>query len=95
MISESLLKFYPEGKPLKYKTGEGCSRCSNTGFKGRIAIFEMFEHTEELREIFMKEKSRDKMLSYLRAKGFRTLREDGLFKVSKGITTPQEVFGVV
>ena len=91
----ALKKYFSGEAPLKYKKGRGCPQCSNTGFKGRIAIFEMFEHTEELREIFMREKSRDKMLSHLRKRGFRTLREDGMLKVIKGITTPQEVFGVV
>lgn len=80
---------------IKILRGRGCSKCSNTGYRGRIAIFEVFEYDDELKETFLKLKSLESFRKYLRDnRNFRTLREDGLIKVLKGITTIEEVLRV-
>jgi len=86
---------FPAERALYGKKGEGCLACSHTGFSGRIAVFEMFKHTEDLKEIFIATKNKTRFLKRLKATGFRTMREDGIIKVLKGITTFEEVLGVI
>jgi len=83
-----------EGKPAFLK-GKGCSHCSNTGYRGRIAIFEIFQYTDDLKEVFLKKMSLESLRESLRKdKKFRVLREDGMLKVAKGLTTLEEVLRV-
>jgi len=80
---------------MNFKRGKGCPRCAGTGYRGRIAIFELFEYTDELREVFLKKRSLESLRAALRNNmDFRTLREDGMVKVTKGITTVEEVLRV-
>lgn len=75
--------------------GSGCSKCVGTGYRGRIALFELFEYGEELKEVFLKNRSLEAMRAALRSQShFRTLREDGMLKVAKGLTTVEEVLRV-
>lgn len=73
---------------------EGCKLCGGTGYKGRIAIFEIFEYTEDLKQEFIKNHSVESLKIILKERGFRTLREDGIIKVLKGVTTLEEVLRV-
>ena len=71
--------------------GAGCSQCQNTGYKGRLAIFEMFELNTEVRELAFSKAPTTELRKAARASGMRTLRDDGKIKIFKGITTPAEV----
>jgi type IV pilus assembly protein PilB len=71
--------------------GAGCSRCQGTGFKGRIAIFEMLEMNNQLRDLAFARAPAGELRKTARATGMKTLLEDGKIKVFKGITTPAEV----
>jgi type II secretory ATPase GspE/PulE/Tfp pilus assembly ATPase PilB-like protein len=85
---------YLIGEP-KIVKGRGCEKCANTGYRGRIAIFEVFEYDDELKEAFLKLKSLEAFRKYLKQhRDFRTLREDGFIKVLKGITTISEILRV-
>jgi len=91
-VEEKWKELIGEPKILK---GRGCSQCVNTGYRGRIAIFEMFEYDDTLKEAFLKLKSLEVFRDYLKKKrNHRTLREDGFVKVLKGITTVSEVLRV-
>ncbi len=80
---------------IKTYKGSGCKFCLNTGFKGRIAIFEILPYEEELKEIFIKTRSITVLRDYLERKtNFRTLREDGIIKYLKGKTTLEEILRV-
>ena len=74
--------------------GEGCEHCSGTGYRGRIGIFEVLPIADTIRELIMKRATvkeiKDKAISL----GMRTLREDGIEKVRKGVTTIDEVLRV-
>ncbi|MEI9478240.1 MAG: GspE/PulE family protein [Deltaproteobacteria bacterium] len=86
----SLLKGGPN-----FKRGEGCPKCAGTGYRGRTAVFELFEYTDDLKEVFLKKRSLESLRAALRNnKGFRTLREEGMVKVIKGLTTVEEVLRV-
>ena len=71
--------------------GAGCSQCQDTGYKGRLAIFEMFEMNSELRELAFSKAPATELRKAAKASGMRTLMEDGKIKIFKGITTPAEV----
>jgi len=71
--------------------GAGCGQCQHTGYKGRIAIFEMFEMNNEIRELAFAKAPTTELRKAAKASGMRTLMEDGKLKVFKGTTTPAEV----
>ncbi len=74
--------------------GNGCEHCSNTGYMGRIAIFELLTINDEIREMIMDKATARELRQKAVQQGMRTLREDGLIKVKKGITTIDEVLRV-
>ncbi len=71
--------------------GAGCQVCHNTGYKGRLGIFEMVEMTAEMRELAYKRAPTSELRVAAKAAGMRTLAEDGVLKVFKGISTAEEV----
>jgi type IV pilus assembly protein PilB len=90
-----LLGIAPEDirKSPIYK-GEGCSQCQGIGYKGRIAIFEMVELNNEIREMAFSKAPASELRKACVASGMRTLLEDGKIKIFKGITTADEVVAV-
>jgi type IV pilus assembly protein PilB len=74
--------------------GEGCPYCKNTGYKGRIAIFELIVITENIRELISKNVTTGKLREAAIKEGMCQLREDGIKKVCEGITTIDEVLRV-
>jgi len=75
--------------------GKGCHVCSGTGFQGQIGIFEVFQVTEQIRELMLKGSSVAQMRKEAIAEGMITMFEDGLKKVELGITPIEEVLRVV
>ncbi|OHB66082.1 MAG: hypothetical protein A2Y76_02875 [Planctomycetes bacterium RBG_13_60_9] len=71
--------------------GTGCNVCHNTGYKGRLGIFEMVEMNSELRELAFKRAPTSELRAAAKASGMRTLAEDGVLKVFKGISTAEEI----
>lgn len=75
---------------LTLAKGLGCSFCFNTGYKGRIAIFELFEVKRELEPIILKNPTEEDIFQRIKD-DFVTLKQDGLIKVIQKITTIEEV----
>ncbi|MDD3802888.1 MAG: type IV-A pilus assembly ATPase PilB [bacterium] len=75
----------------KFMMGKGCMQCGNTGYKGRVGIFEVLPLTHTLREMIVKGAAADELKMQARREGVIMLREDGLIKVKAGITTLEEV----
>jgi type IV pilus assembly protein PilB len=73
----------------------GCVRCGGTGFRGRIGIYELMTITDELRRLILDKASADELRECARREGMRTLREDGLEKVRRGVTSVGEVLRVL
>jgi type II secretory ATPase GspE/PulE/Tfp pilus assembly ATPase PilB-like protein len=69
----------------------GCVRCANTGYRGRIGIYEVMVMTEEIRAAVLEARSSDQIAAIARAQGLRRLRDDGLRKVVSGETSLAEV----
>jgi type IV pilus assembly protein PilB len=74
--------------------GEGCPYCKDTGYKGRVAIFELIVITENIRDLISKNVTTGKLREAAIKEGMCQLREDGIKKVCEGITTIDEVLRV-
>ncbi|TAN37891.1 MAG: type II secretion system protein GspE [Verrucomicrobia bacterium] len=74
--------------------GKGCSECRQTGFRGRLGLFEVFVLNDQVRTMIFQQVSAADLRNTARQLGMRTLREDGLRKVIAGVTTLPEVLRV-
>jgi type IV pilus assembly protein PilB len=75
----------------RFMRGRGCDHCNKSGYKGRMALFEILTMDDEMRELVMNEASTNTLREYARKKGMRTLREAGLLAIYEGQTTIDEV----
>ena len=71
--------------------GEGCKTCSGTGYKGRVAIYEVMEMTEELKEFVLSGASALEIKREAIRQGMKTLRQSALEKLKHGIISIEEV----
>ena len=74
--------------------GEGCPKCMNTGYKGRIGIFELLVPDEKIHNLTMAKAPVEKIRDQARSAGMITLAEDGIQKIKEGLTTAEEVLRV-
>ncbi len=72
--------------------GTGCSKCRNTGYAGRIGIYELFVPSAEVLDAISRGATLQELREVARSEGFVTLRQDGLEKVQAGLTTLEELF---
>jgi len=82
-------------KNLKFYRGKGCPRCGNIGYIGRVALAEVLDITDEIREII---KDENKILTIDNVKQsqlFTTIKQDGIIKVLLGLTTMEEVLRTI
>lgn len=87
-------KGYKNLDKILFYRGEGCKVCSNTGYTGRLGIFEILELGDAVREQIIKHASSGEIMKTARDHGMTTMLEDGIEKVFNGITTFSEVFRV-
>ena len=80
-----------EAKSVKVFKGQGCGNCNNTGYRGRIGLFEVLEVDDDIREMILSGASALEIRRMAIEKGMITLRRSGLIKVMNGITTLEEV----
>jgi type IV pilus assembly protein PilB len=80
-----------ESKTLKMYKGRGCETCLDTGYKGRIGLYEVMEVTDDLRELIIIGASAIELRRKAIELGMITLRESGLCKLREGITSVEEV----
>jgi type IV pilus assembly protein PilB len=89
---------YPwqDGDPLPtlYRPA-GCSACSKTGYKGRLALHEVMAVTEQVERLAVERASAEAIGVVARQQGMAMLRDDGLEKVTAGVTSLEEIFRVV
>jgi type IV pilus assembly protein PilB len=84
--------FQPEeAKSVKIFEPNGCEKCSNTGYKGRVGLFEVMEIDEELKEQIMVGASTAELRQKAKEKGMFTLRMSGIEKIKQGMTSIDEV----
>ncbi|MED5576992.1 MAG: ATPase, T2SS/T4P/T4SS family, partial [Planctomycetota bacterium] len=75
----------------KFFRGGGCESCNNTGYKGRVGLFELMVLDDELRDMILNNKSSDELRTAAQKKGMVTLRDAGMSFVFNGTTTLDEV----
>jgi type IV pilus assembly protein PilB len=80
-----------EAQKVIPKTSVGCDRCNNTGYRGRVGLYEVMEITEELRELILVGASALELRRKAIDEGMITLRRSGLLKVMDGVTSIEEV----
>lgn len=79
---------------IRFYKGLGCESCGNTGFRGRLAVVEVLEMTEKVRDLVVKRASSDDLQDAAKKDGMTTMLHDGIIKVFKGETTLMELFRV-
>ena len=80
-----------QARQYSFYYGKGCSRCNNTGYKGRVGIFELLIVNDEIRDMITSDASADDIRNFSRSQGMTTLREAGLKLIFDGLTTIDEV----
>jgi type IV pilus assembly protein PilB len=76
---------------ITFCKGEGCDQCNGSGYRGRQGVYEVMPMTPTLRKAIMQEVSTDELRDLAMSEGMLSLREDGLKKVERGVTTMEEV----
>jgi type IV pilus assembly protein PilB len=71
--------------------GQGCGNCYSSGYRGRMAIFEIMGVDDHMRSLIMDKQSTNQLRNYSRKRGMRTLRECGLLAIYEGQTTIDEI----
>ncbi len=90
MLAELELKREELGD-RKFYRGAGCNTCSNTGYKGRVGLFELMVLDDELRQLIMENAQTDKLRNVAQSKGMRLLRDAGMEFIFDGTTTAEEI----
>jgi len=88
----SELKLTPEEvADKKFYRGQGCNSCNNTGYKGRVGLFELMIMDDELRDLIMENATTDRLRDTAQSKGMVLLRDAGVQFIYEGLTTAEEV----
>lgn len=96
-LSEQLVSQQVGGsrKTIRLYKGKGCKICSNTGYHGRIGIFEVLKVTESIKKLIMSRADSDTIKSQAIKEGMTTMFDDGFKKVIGGITSLDEIIRVI
>jgi type IV pilus assembly protein PilB len=90
VIDEKIKDF----KQLEFFKGEGCEKCSMTGYRGRIGIHEILENTPEISDMIVRHATSQEMQEFAETKGMIVMWQDGFIKAVQGITTIDEILRV-
>jgi type IV pilus assembly protein PilB len=80
-----------EVKSFPVYKGKGCSLCNNTGYKGRVGLYEVMPMKEEVKELILSRASTSEVKKEAIRLGMKTLRQSGIAKIKEGVTTIEEV----
>jgi type IV pilus assembly protein PilB len=83
-----------EAESIKCYRGKGCSECNNSGYRGRLALYEVMPLHDELKEMILEGASADELKKTAIRLGMQTLRMSGLVKIKNGITSVDEILRV-
>jgi type IV pilus assembly protein PilB len=87
-------KYKKEGKKMMLPKIVGCEKCNNTGYMGRIAIYEVMPVSEKLSKLIIEKAAAAEIQKQAMDEGMLTMKQDGYVKVLEGITTMDEVVRV-
>lgn len=94
---ETIQKHYiPVGKSQEVRIykGQGCRVCHNTGYQGRIGIYEVLEMSKTMRELVSRKAETDELTALALKEGMTTMYDDGIDKITRGLTTIEEILRV-
>ncbi len=94
-VEKALGPLMPKDKEIKFARGRGCDECNNTGFYGRIGIFEVLKVSEKISKLILEQTPAGKIEKQAIEEGMVTMLQDGYLRVLEGITTIEEVVRVV
>jgi len=83
-----------DGERMSFHRAVGCESCGGSGYSGRSAIIELLEISEQMRSLIMQGKDKNTLADCAKREGARSMYQDGLAKVKRGITTLEEVLRV-
>ncbi len=99
VAARDLLRFGLEPDDLEQTVtlhrGAGCEQCRQRGYRGRTAIYEIMEMTEDIRDLIVRRAPPSEITTAAQSAGMNTLAQAGLLKVLDGATTPEEVLRVI
>ena len=84
-----------DGHEERFQYGSGCNACAQTGYVGRVGVFEILTITDEIRQLFLDDAPRHQLYRQAMDDGLVLLRKDGMMKVKEHKTTPYEVMRVM
>jgi type II secretory ATPase GspE/PulE/Tfp pilus assembly ATPase PilB-like protein len=84
-----------QARKVQFHRGRGCQHCRNTGYSGRVAVYELMVMNQELREAVAQGVTAGNLRQAALRNGMRSLKYDGLLKIHAGMTSAQEVIGVM
>lgn len=87
-------KHFGSNKRVRIYKGKGCKVCHNTGYAGRLGVYEVLEVSKEVKKLIANKMDSDVILQQAIKDGMTTMLDDGLDKVAKGLTTVEEVLRV-
>ncbi len=79
----------------KFFRGTGCKTCNNSGYSGRLGVFEVLKINSTLKNLISADAAEEKLVNAAKASGMRSLKDDGLRKAEAGLTTIEELARVV
>jgi type IV pilus assembly protein PilB len=91
LLRADALRAFDVDEDIEAYAPKGCKRCSFSGYKGRVGLYEAMTVTKEIRELAIERSSADRIAAIAVEQGMRTLQQDGMDKVRLGITSIQEV----
>lgn len=99
LVRQTVEKFIPPGQigwnpQPEFKEAVGCDACLHTGYLGRVAVYELFDVDDRIRQQITDQDSEAEIIEQIRALGVRSMAHDGYIKVWQGITTVAEVMTV-
>ena len=83
-----------KAKDIKVYRGKGCEECGDTGYKGRIGIYEVMEMNTRIKDLILKGATPEAIEAEAVSGGMKTLEHDGVEKIITGTSTPEEVYAV-
>jgi len=90
-VLESAQLTSEEATTMQFQKGESCDACNGSGYSGRQGLYEVMPMTAELRRMVLAGSSSDDLKAQAVSEGMITLRQDGMLKVRRGVTTLEEV----
>ena len=91
---DKIQRFFGNQQDIRVFKGKGCPICHNTGYAGRIGVFEVLEVSNDIKKLITEKKDADVVLQQAVREGMTTMLDDGLAKAAKGETTIDEVLRV-